>query len=176
MMNRHMRHYSFLHSLIKVWRYMVKSTTNALRKIECACWKIDITGFVGHLTEEACLTVSNLFCESSSFGCFSNFHSHHLIISLCFSNFKNNTLFLVFKQCYMTSLKFKIQIFLYFWVWHLAYQQHYVGSWLQNINMLLLDMGTDKENITWSNQISGNWNICSRLDYDTKHLENCLYE
>ena len=95
MLNRHMRHFSFWHSLIKVWRYMVKCTTNALRKTECACWKVDNTGFVGHWTEEAWLTVSNVFCESSSFGCFSNFH---LIISLWFSNFKNNTLFLIFKQ------------------------------------------------------------------------------
>ena len=74
----------------------------------------------------------------------------------------------------MTSLKFKIQIFQYFWVRQLAYQQHYVGSGyspmsgvrndnihhlgsgLQNINVSLLVMGTDKENTTWSNKISGN--------------------
>ena len=35
-----------------------------------------------------------------------------------------------------------------FWVRQLAYQQHYVGSGMQNINMSLLVMGTDKENIT----------------------------
>ena len=46
------------------------------------------------------------------------------------------------------SLTFKIQIFQYFWVRQLAYQQHYVGSGLQNINMSLLVMGTDEENIT----------------------------
>ena len=171
MLNRHMRLFSFWHSLIEVWRYMVKSTT----MIECACWKVDNTGFASHLTEEAWLTVSNLFCDPSSFGCFSNFHSHHLIIPLWFSNFKNNTLFLIFKQCHMISLKFEIQIFQYFWVRQLAYQQHYVGSGLQNINVSLLVMGTDKENITWSNKISGNWNICFWLDHDTKHLENCLY-
>ena len=109
MLNRHMRHFSFWHSLIKVWRYIVKSTT----MIECACWKVDNIGFVSHLTEEAWLTVSNLFCESSSFGCISNFHSQHLIIPLWFSNFKNNTLFIIFKQCHRTSLKFEIQIFQY---------------------------------------------------------------
>ena len=171
MLNRHMRLFSFWRSLIKVWRYMVKSTT----MIECACWKVDNTGFVCRLTEEAWLTVSNFFCDSSSFGCFSNFHSHHLIIPLWFSNFKNNTLFLIFKQCQLTSLKFEIQIFQYFWVRQLAYQQHYVASGLQNIKMSHLVMGTDKENITWSNKISGNWNICFWLDHDTKHLENCLY-
>ena len=36
-----------------VSRYMVKSTTMALRKNECAFWKVDNTGFVSHLTEEA---------------------------------------------------------------------------------------------------------------------------
>ena len=80
----------------------------------------------------------------------------------------------------MTSLKFKIQIFQYFWVKQLAYQQHYVGSGLQKKKkkkkkMSLLVMGTDKENITWSNKISGNWKFCFWLDHDTKHLENCLY-
>ena len=164
--NRHTRHFSLWRSLIKVWRYMVKSTTMALRKIECACWKNDNTGFVSHLTEEAWLTVS-------SFGCFSNFHTHYLIIPLWFSNFKNNTLFLIYKQCHMASLKFKIQNFQYFWIRQLAYQQLYVGSGLQNIIMSLLVMGTDKENITLSNKISGNWNICFWLDHDTKHLENC---
>ena len=119
----------------------LKSTT----MIECACWKVDNTGFVSHLTEEAWLTVSNIFYDPLSFGCFSNFHSHHLIIPLWFSNFKNNTLFLIFKQCHMTSLKFEIQIFQYFWVRQLAYQQHYVASGLQNIKMSHLVMGTDKE-------------------------------
>ena len=171
MLNRHMRLFSVWHSLIKVWRYMVKSTTI----IECACWKVDNTGFVSHLTEEAWLTVSNLFCDSSSFGRFSNFHSHHLIIPLWFSNFKNNTLFLIFKQCHMTSLKFEIQIFQYFWGQTISLSQHYVASGLQNIKMSHLLTGTDKENITWSNKISGNWNICFWLDHDTKHLENCLY-
>ena len=75
----------------------------------------------------------------------------------------------------MTSLKFEIQIFQYFWVRQLAYQQQYVGSGLQNIKMSPLVMGTDKENINWTNTISGNWNICFWLDHDTKHLENCLY-
>ena len=145
-LNRHMMHFSFWHSLINVWRYMIKSTTMALRKFECACWKVDNTGFVSHLTEEAWLTVSNLFCESS-----------------------------IFKQCHMTSLKFEIQIFQYFWVRQLAYQQHYVGNGLQNIKMSPLVMGTDKENIRWTNKISGKWNICFWLDHDTKHLETCLY-
>ena len=75
----------------------------------------------------------------------------------------------------MTSLKFEIQIFQYFGARQLAYQQQYVGSGLQNINMSLLVMGTDKENITWTNTISGNWNIFFWLEFDTKHLENCLY-
>ena len=35
-----------------------------------------------------------------------------------------------------------------FWVRQLAYQQQYVGSGLQNIKMLPLVLGTDKENIT----------------------------
>ena len=47
----------------------------------------------------------------------------------------------------MTSRKFEIQIFQYFLVRQLAYQQQYVGSGLQNIKMSPLVMGTDKENI-----------------------------
>ena len=163
MLNRHMRHFSFWHRLIKVWWYMVKSTS----MVECACWKVDNTGFVSHLTEEAWLTVSNLFCESSSFGCFSNFHSHHLIIPFQKQYFISD---------FQTMSHDKPEIWnSNFWVRQLAYQQHYVGNGLQKIKMSPLVMETDKENITWTNKISGNWNICFWLDHDTKHLENCLY-
>ena len=37
----------------------------------------------------------------------------------------------------MTSLKFEIQIFQYFWFRQLAYQQQYVGSGLQNKDVTL---------------------------------------
>ena len=55
------------------------------------------TGFVSHLTEEAWLTVSNLFCESSSFGCFSNLYSHHLL------NFNNSIVIFKFQKQYFIS-------------------------------------------------------------------------
>ena len=72
---------------------MKKSTTMALQKIECACRKVDNTSFISHLTEEAWFTVSNLFCESSSFGCF----------SFSFSLFNNSIVIFKFQKQYFSS-------------------------------------------------------------------------
>ena len=50
--------------------------------------------FVSHLTEEAWLTVPNLFCESSSFGCFFKFS---------FSSFNNSIVIFKFQKQYFIS-------------------------------------------------------------------------
>ena len=94
MLNRHMRHFSFWHSLIKIWRYMVKSTTVALRKNEYACWKVDNTGFVSHLTEVAWLTVSKLILLIFELWLFFKFS---------FSSFNNSIVIFKFQKQYFIS-------------------------------------------------------------------------
>ena len=74
MLNRHMRHFSFWHSLIKVWRYMVKQTLLWLyEKLNVHAEKLTTPALLvisANTFEEAGLTVSSFSCESSSFGCF----------------------------------------------------------------------------------------------------------